>query len=85
MNDDGYHNIPLEEAAKRADEWLHLYPTAKVYQKWTCEKCGDRVTANNPNIFTTKGHHQKAGCEYITDMTKTGCGFRLEISRGNRT
>ena len=81
MDKPTYENISLEEAAKRADYWLQNNPGATVYQKWTCEKCGDRVSANEPNKFTTMGHHEKEGCGHITDMRKTGWGFRLEIRR----
>jgi hypothetical protein len=44
-----------------------------VYQKWTCEKCGDRVTANKPNTITRHGHHEE--CGHVTDLSVKGCNY----------
>lgn len=67
------NDYPLQECADAAEKlidkgWL-------VFQKWTCDKCGDRVTANTPNTFTTLGHHE--ACGFITDITKTGCNYMI--------
>ena len=37
----------------------------QVYLKWTCPKCGDRVTADEANTYHTSGYiHTDKGCGY---------------------
>lgn len=71
-------NKPLSRIIEIAEHYLAL--GAEVYQRWTCEKCGERVTSDNANTFTLQGHHtEKADgskCGYITDI-QTGCGLAL--------
>jgi ribosomal protein L37AE/L43A len=66
-----YNDYPLEECAKAAMEAMQRGAT--IYQKWTCEQCGDRVAGNTPNKFFTMGHHED--CGHITDLTKHGCNY----------
>lgn len=47
----------------------------KAWIKWTCPKCGERVTANEPNTFHTRGYAHEAkrdgspcGAVYTGDM-----------------
>lgn len=68
-----YNDRPFDECCVEAKKLADL--GAYVFQKWTCDGCGERVTANNPNNFTTRGLHED--CGYITDIKKKGCGFLL--------
>lgn len=40
-------DLPMPVAAERIADVLKL-PNATVYIKWTCPRCGDRVSANDP-------------------------------------
>ena len=56
-----------------------------VYQKWTCAKCGERVTANIPNMITQNGRHEEKAdgspCGHITDCAKAGGNYMLIMAR----
>jgi len=72
----GYRNYPLDECARRLCELHDDYgPTFTFYQKWTCEKCGERVTGNTPNKLFTSGHHED--CGHITDLKAAGCNYLI--------
>jgi hypothetical protein len=79
-----YKNYPLHECAERAEQLIR--DGADVYQKWTCGGCGERVTANSANAFTTMGHHEEkkdgSPCGHVTDMRVTGCNYMV-IAAGN--
>lgn len=66
-----YKDFPLSEIIPAVDKLVA--EGWDVYQKWTCEGCGDRVTATNPNTITTHGYHDD--CGHTTDITKTGCNY----------
>lgn len=72
-------NKPLSRIIEIANRYLAL--GAEVHQKWTCEKCGERITADSSNTFTTQGlHTEKADgseCGYTTDIKAAGCGLAL--------
>jgi hypothetical protein len=71
-------DFPFAECCKGAERMVQ--DGATVYQKWTCVRCGERVTANNPNSFTTFGRHEEKAdgqpCGGVTDIQKTGCNYR---------
>jgi len=46
---------------------------AKVYQKFTCDGCGSRLTIEEPNVFHELGTCDK--CPTVTDIKKKGCNF----------
>jgi hypothetical protein len=64
-------DYPLEEC--QAAMVKLIAKGATVYQKWTCGKCGARVTANNPNMLTMYGHHED--CGHVTDLVVRGCNY----------
>jgi len=68
-------DYPLQECAAAAEKILAKNKAVKIYQKWTCAKCGARVTANQPNVFTTMGHHED--CDGITDIAEQGCNYMV--------
>jgi len=41
------------------------------FVKWTCEKCGERVTCNTPNAFFTEGYIHE-DCGHISFPNKFG-------------
>ena len=68
-----YNDYPIEECAATLEPLVAKGCT--FYQKWTCEKCGERVTGNNPNALYTEGHHEE--CGHTTDLKRTGCNYML--------
>jgi hypothetical protein len=66
-----HKDYPLTECLEAMNKLV--LKGATVYQKWTCERCGDRVTANNPNTITAHGHHED--CGHVTDLTIKGCNY----------
>jgi hypothetical protein len=73
MKKQKYKDYPFAECAAVADQ--QIKDGATIYQKWTCDGCGRRVTANNPNFFTVKGHCEH--CDTITDVAAKGCNYSL--------
>jgi len=74
-----FNDHPLHECAETAGKLIEAGCT--IYQKWTCEKCGDRVTANEANHWTTHGHHEQredgSPCGHITDLRIKGCNYMV--------
>ncbi len=70
------HDYPLEEICEAVLE--HIKRGATAYQKFSCEKCGERLTIEEPNKFYTEGHCDK--CDHVTDLTKHGCNYLLATS-----
>jgi len=75
-----FKNYSLEECAHAIAKLLEEHPHAAVYQKWTCEKCGDRVTGNERNKLFWFGHHEE--CDHTTDIRKTGCNYAVHYVIG---
>jgi hypothetical protein len=72
-----YNNYPIAKCAKELDRLMREHPTAVFYQKWTCEKCGDRVTGETPNKLFTEGKHDD--CGHTTDLRKRGCNYMVHF------
>jgi Zn finger protein HypA/HybF involved in hydrogenase expression len=70
---DRYLDHPFDEVAATAQE--KIAEGATVYQKFTCAKCGQRLTIEEPNVFFTEGHCDKCGA--ITDIKKRGCNYLI--------
>lgn len=66
-----YEDYPFEDAINKADVAVSVGGT--VFQKFTCESCGQRLTIDVPNTFHTEGSCDK--CGHVTDITKRGCNF----------
>jgi hypothetical protein len=75
-----YKNYSLDECARGVAALKRQKPNATFFQKWTCAKCGDRVTGNTPDKLFTQGHHED--CGHITDITKTGCNYAVHFVIG---
>lgn len=65
---DPYHDLPVEEAARRAQKLIDTGYI--VFFKFTCEKCGARLTFDRPNTIYEKGLCDQ--CGHITPIKKVG-------------
>lgn len=74
-----YNDYPLDDVAKEAEQLIELgikevertkdpNRAIKVFQKFTCGKCGARNTMGEPNTFYTSGSCQD--CSHVTKITK---------------
>jgi hypothetical protein len=70
-----YEDYPIEDCAKALERVLAQHPGTVFHQKWTCARCGERVTAGEPNKLFTSARHED--CGHVTDITKTGCNYLL--------
>jgi len=68
-----YNDFPFMDCVKKADELMQQYPGIKIYQKFTCAGCGQRLTIDEPNNFHKQGSCDK--CPAITDIEKQGCNY----------
>lgn len=68
-------DLPIAELLPVMDRLLGQ--GADCYLKWDCPRCGERVTANDPNTFHTRGyaHEEKrdgSPCGGVYDGTRFG-------------
>jgi len=75
-----YQDFPIDECAAALERIMKNNPTAHFYQKWTCEKCGERVTGNEVDKLFTGGHHEE--CGHVTNIEKSGCNYAIVIGVG---
>jgi len=78
-----YNDYSLEQCAEVIERKFATgqWPEGTAFfQKWTCEKCGERVTGNEPNKLFMLGHHED--CGHITDLRKTGCNYMVHMVFG---
>lgn len=66
-----YNDYPIEECAKQAEKIAAK--GGKVYQKFTCDSCGSRLTIDTPDVFHTSGSCDR--CGYVTDLSVKGCNY----------
>jgi hypothetical protein len=78
MSNIEYNDYPFYEVAEKAGELIRA--GADVYQKFTCQKCGNRLTMEEPNIFYREGSCDN--CGHITDIEKTGCNYLVHLGVG---
>lgn len=53
----------------------HAEAGHQAYLKWTCEKCQQRATANEPNRVSRMMLHED--CGHVTDLAHSGCNYLL--------
>jgi len=70
-----YNDYPIEDCAERLSGMLGRGVQMRFYQKWTCAKCGERVTMSTPNKLFTAGRHED--CGHVTDIQVSGCNYLL--------
>lgn len=55
--------LTTDELLEEMEAVLARYPSAKLFVKWTCPKCGERVTSTDANTFHSKGfYHDEDNC-----------------------
>ena len=69
--DTTYNDYPLAECASMAERIIASGGT--VFQKFTCQNCGSRLTIDEPNVFYTSGTCDK--CHHETDIQSRGCNY----------
>lgn len=70
---------PLSEVLKTATTLCQR--GANVFQKFTCSKCGERLTMEEPNKFWEYGTCDKCGT--VTNIKAQGCNYMLEMRLGD--
>jgi hypothetical protein len=73
-------DYPLEDLVESANKIIATGGT--VYQKWTCEACGERVVANEANVFHTSMTHEDCPSD-AGHVTLTPKGNYLVIAAGS--
>ena len=52
---------------------------ARCYQKFSCSKCGQRLTMEQPNMFWHEGTCDQCGT--VTDIKKQGCNYMMVMGK----
>jgi hypothetical protein len=71
---------PLEDLVESANRIIDK--GGIVYQKWTCEACGERAAGTEPNVFHTSMVHQDCPVD-PNHITKTPTGNYVAVMPGN--
>lgn len=69
-------NHPFYEVIKEAEALIQT--GAEVFQKFTCENCGNRLTMDVPNAFYKEGSCDN--CGHVTNIEEAGCNFLLVVT-----
>jgi ribosomal protein S27AE len=77
-NADGTKDFPFDEVCKSVKAQLKKDPNIRFFQKWTCVKCGQRLTLPEPNKFVDRGSCDQ--CGYITNIKERGCNHAMIMS-----
>jgi hypothetical protein len=75
-----YEDAPLEELAESANEIIAK--GGMIFQKWTCEACGERVTGAEPNVFCIEMAHEDCPTD-PGHVTQTPTGNYLAMIPGS--
>jgi hypothetical protein len=73
----GELDFPFELVAAKADTLIEQ--GAKVYFKFTCQRCGSRQTFDIPNVLYKEGSCEECGA--ITDLTEHGCNYLIVLTK----
>lgn len=76
-------NHPWDEVLELAEELAT--EGHGLYQKFTCGRCGQRLTIEQANTFYTHGRCSE--CGHVTNIKDTGCNYLLvarQMRDGNR-
>lgn len=69
-------DYPFDEIVEAVER--HAQNGFNCYQKFTCEKCGERLTMDIPNMLFERGTCDK--CGHISDIRKNGCNYLLHAA-----
>ena len=67
---------PWAEVVRQVEE-LAKDNHIQIYQKWTCQGCGNRLMIDEPNILYRTGSCDLCGT--VTDIVTAGCGYLLKM------
>jgi hypothetical protein len=67
------NNYPIEDCAKAVQPYVDA--GCHFNQKFTCAKCGTRQTMAKADTWFKTGNCEE--CDYLTDITQTGCNYLL--------
>lgn len=68
-----YNNYPFNEIAKAVERLAGL--GWDCFQKFSCAKCGQRLTMDEPNVLYKTGTCDK--CGHVTNIENDGCNYLL--------
>lgn len=69
-------DYPFYECAATAEKLIEK--GAEIYQKFSCEKCGQRLTIEEPNRFYMTGDCDK--CGHVTNIVERGCNYMVTFA-----
>jgi hypothetical protein len=70
-------DYPFDDVVAAANEIITNYPNADVFQKFTCNGCGARLTMDVANAFYETGGCDR--CSTVTDIKKRGCNYMVRL------
>jgi hypothetical protein len=71
-----FRDYPFADVATKAEALSRA--GHEVFQKFTCDGCGARLTIEQPNVFHTSGTCDK--CRTITDIERKGCNYMVHMA-----
>jgi hypothetical protein len=73
-------NHPLDEVLATAEEVIAR--GGRVYQKFTCAGCGQRLAMTVPDTFYKTGECDTCGA--VTNLEETGCNYIAVFDRSGK-
>lgn len=61
-------DLPGAQIRAKMEAAIQANPGVKLYVKWTCPKCRERVTADDANTFHMGGYKCECGHLYTGDL-----------------
>lgn len=77
-NKDGTRDFPFDLMCAQAKELSDQ--GIRVYQKFTCVGCGNRLTIEEPNHFYEEGTCDN--CSAVTNIRERGCNYLVHMVFG---
>jgi hypothetical protein len=71
-----FRDYPFADCATKAEALAAA--GHEVFQKFTCDGCGSRLTIDEPNVFHETGACDK--CNVITDIKRKGCNYMVHMA-----
>lgn len=73
-----YNDLPKDELLLHANKTLEkMGPKAKIYFKYTCNKCGARANLSEPNVLYEQG--ECCVCGHVQNIVSGGYTLICEI------
>jgi hypothetical protein len=71
-----FRDYPFADCATKAEALANA--GHEVFQKFTCDGCGSRLTIDEPNVFHETGTCDK--CRVVTDIKRKGCNYLVHFA-----